>query len=91
MLLGALFWGIAADMIGRRFAFNSTLFICSISCLVAGASPSWNSLAFFIALIGFGGGGNLFLDIIVFLEFLPSEKQWILSGHISSLRRQKLT
>lgn len=79
MLTGALFWGLGADIIGRRHAFNISLFICSISGIVAGAAPSWNSLAFFIAMVGFGGGGNLILDTAVFLEYLPSNKQWALT------------
>jgi MFS family permease len=80
LLLGALLWGLTADMIGRKIAFNTSLFICSGACIVAGASPSWESLAFFIALVGFGGGGNLILDTTVFLEYLPSNKQWVLSN-----------
>ncbi|PQE16964.1 MFS transporter protein [Rutstroemia sp. NJR-2017a BBW] len=80
LLLGALLWGLTADMIGRKIAFNTSLFICSGACIVAGAAPSWESLAFFIALVGFGGGGNLILDTTVFLEYLPSNKQWVLSN-----------
>ncbi len=76
MLLGALFWGIGADIVGRKYAFNISLFICSISAIVAGAMPNWPSLGFFIALVGFGGGGNLILDTTVFLEYLPGSKQW---------------
>ncbi len=81
MLFGALFWGISADIIGRRFAFNVSLFICATFSTVAGAAPNWVSLAVFIALLGFGGGGNLILDTTVFLEFLPSNKQWVLSTY----------
>lgn len=79
MLLGALFWGFTADMIGRRWAFNISLFICSIAAIIAGAMPNWPSLGFFIALVGFGAGGNLILDTTVFLEYLPSDKQWVLT------------
>lgn len=79
MLIGAIFWGLGADIIGRRHAFNISLFICSISGICAGAAPSWSSLAFFIAMVGFGGGGNLILDTTVFLEYLPSNKQWVLT------------
>jgi MFS family permease len=79
MLTGAIFWGFGADIIGRRFAFNVSLFICSIAGIVSGAAPSWPSLAFFIAMVGFGGGGNLILDTAVFLEYLPSYKQWALT------------
>lgn len=79
MLAGAIFWGFSSDVIGRRTAFNSTLFICSIACILAGAMPTWASLGVMIALVGFGGGGNLILDTAVFLEYLPSTKQWVLT------------
>ncbi|KAL7783848.1 MFS general substrate transporter [Trichoderma ceciliae] len=79
MLTGAIFWGFSADVIGRKWAFNVTLFICSGSCIIAGAMPSWPTLSLFIALLGFGGGGNLILDTTVFLEYLPSNKQWLLT------------
>jgi MFS family permease len=79
MLVGAIFWGFSADVIGRKWAFNITLFICSASCIVAGAMPNWPSLGFFIALLAFGGGGNLVMDTTVFLEYLPGDKQWLLT------------
>ncbi|OAA58482.1 Major facilitator superfamily domain, general substrate transporter [Niveomyces insectorum RCEF 264] len=79
MLTGALFWGLSADIVGRRVAFNVSLFLCSLACIVAGAMPSWASLGVFVALLGFGGGGNLVLDTTVFLEYLPGRKQWALT------------
>ena len=79
MLSGAIFWGFSADVIGRKYAFNISLFICSAACIVAGAMPNWPSLAFFIALLGFGGGGNLVMDTTVFLEYLPGNKQWLVT------------
>ncbi|OAQ80384.1 MFS transporter [Purpureocillium lilacinum] len=79
MLTGAVFWGCTADLIGRKYAFNISLFMCSVCCIVAGAMPSWASLGLFIALLGFGGGGNLIMDTTVFLEYLPSDKQWLLT------------
>lgn len=79
MLVGAVFWGLSADIVGRKYAFNISLFICSIFTVVSGAAPSWVSLAVFISFIGFGGGGNLVLDTTVFLEYLPSNKQWLLT------------
>lgn len=80
MLAGALFWGFSGDMIGRRFSFNVSLFLCSLFSIIAGAAPNWASLATFIALLGFGGGGNLIMDTTVFIEYLPSNKQWVLSN-----------
>lgn len=79
MLIGALFWALFADIIGRKTAFNISLFLCSIFTIVAGAAPNWESLGFFIAAAAFGAGGNLILDTAVFLEYLPSNKQWVLS------------
>ncbi|PHH62742.1 hypothetical protein CDD81_6730 [Ophiocordyceps australis] len=79
MLSGALFWGCTADVIGRKYAFNVSLFMCAGSCIAAGAMPSWPTLGLFIALLGFGGGGNLIMDTTVFLEYLPSGKQWLLT------------
>lgn len=64
---------------GRRTAFNVSLFLCSVSVLVAGAMPNWPALGLWIALIGFAAGGNLVLDTTVFLEFLPGRKQWVLT------------
>jgi MFS family permease len=78
MLVGALFWGISADIIGRKWAFNISLFIFSTATIIAGGLPNWPSLSFFIALVGFGGGGNLILDTTVFLEYLPGNKQWVI-------------
>jgi MFS family permease len=79
MLIGALFWGLGADVIGRKFAFNCSLFLCAIFAIVAGASPNWYVLGLFTALTSFGAGGNLVLDTTVFLEFLPGQYQWLLT------------
>lgn len=79
MLLGAIFWGLGADIIGRKFAFNFSLLFCSIFAITAGAATSWTVLGVFVALSAFGGGGNLVLDTAVFLEYLPSRDQWLLT------------
>ncbi|KAH6622628.1 major facilitator superfamily domain-containing protein [Chaetomium tenue] len=79
MFVGSLFWGIGADIIGRKHAFNFSLIICCIATIVAGGMPNWPSLGLFISLIGFGAGGNLVLDTTVFLEFLPGNKQWAIT------------
>ena len=79
MFVGALFWGLSADVIGRKYAFNFSLLISSVFCIVAGASPNWIVLGLFVSLAAFGSGGNLVLDTTVFLEYLPSHKQWLLT------------
>jgi MFS family permease len=77
--VGALFWGISADVIGRRFAFNFSLIISSIFAILAGTSPNWVVLGLWVCLSAFGSGGNLVLDTTVFLEYLPSKYQWLLT------------
>ncbi|KAL2864284.1 MFS transporter [Aspergillus lucknowensis] len=79
MLVGALFWGFSADVIGRRFAFNVSLFISSVFTIVAGAAPNWIVLGLFTCLSAFGAGGNLVLDTAVFLEYLPSSQSWLVT------------
>lgn len=79
MLVGALFWGSTADIIGRKFAFNVSLFVCSAFTIIAGAAPSWNSLAFFVTFAAFGAGGNLVLDTTILLEYIPHNKQWLVT------------
>lgn len=79
LLVGALFWGISADLIGRKWAFNFSLGVASIFAISAGAAPNYISWCSFVALSGFGIGGNLVLDTTVFLEFLPSNKQWMVT------------
>jgi MFS family permease len=73
MLIGALFWGMTADIMGRKIAFNVSLVFCSVFAIVAGASPNWEVLGVFVCLSAFGAGGNLVLDTAVFLEYLPSK------------------
>ncbi|KAJ5129080.1 membrane transporter [Penicillium atrosanguineum] len=79
LLVGALFWGSTADIIGRKWAFNFSLLISAIFAITAGAAPSYASWATMVAISAFGSGGNLVLDTTVFLEYLPSNKQWLLT------------
>lgn len=80
LLLGALFWGFSADVIGRKIAFNTTLFIAAIATIVAGAGPNWVGFCVFVAFLGFGAGGNLVLDPTVMLEFVPAKQQWVITA-----------
>ncbi|KAI9806407.1 MAG: hypothetical protein M1833_003594 [Piccolia ochrophora] len=71
LCLGASFWGTASDVIGRRLAFNATLFIAGLFGLVVGSGQSWIAVCGMYAALGFGVGGNLPVDGALFLEFLP--------------------
>jgi MFS family permease len=79
MLVGALFWGITADIVGRKWAFNFSLLISAVFAIAAGGASSYVGWASLVAVSAFGSGGNLVLDTTVFLEYLPSNKQWLLT------------
>jgi MFS family permease len=68
---GSVSWGILSDMLGRRIAFNSTLFITGCFGLLVALAPTWLFTALLFACMGFGVGGNLPVDGALFLEFLP--------------------
>ncbi|KAF2091246.1 MFS general substrate transporter [Saccharata proteae CBS 121410] len=71
LCLGASFWGIASDVVGRRLAFNATLFIAGAFGLAVGGAPNWIGTCALFACLGLGVGGNLPVDGALFLEFLP--------------------
>ncbi|KAJ0423000.1 major facilitator superfamily domain-containing protein [Aspergillus carlsbadensis] len=80
LIVGATFWGIASDIIGRRPAFNCTLFLCGAFGLAAGGGPNWVGTCALYACLGLGVGGNLPVDAAVFLECLPPNSSDLLSG-----------
>ncbi|CAP94692.1 hypothetical protein E8E15_007898 [Penicillium rubens] len=71
LCIGASFWGIASDIIGRRLAFNATLFLTGAFGLAAAGGPTWIGTSALYACLGLGVGGNLPVDGALFLEFLP--------------------
>ncbi|KAI5475841.1 MFS domain-containing protein [Pseudohyphozyma bogoriensis] len=79
LVVGSLFWGMTADVVGRRVAWNCTLVIAGIFGIAAGAAPNFASFGTFIAILGFGVGGNLPVDGALFLEFLPGRRQYLLT------------
>jgi MFS family permease len=77
--LGSTFWGLASDIIGRRPAFNATLFICGAFGTAVAFGPSWIGTAILFACMGMGVGGNLPVDGALFLEFLPFDSNRLLT------------
>ncbi|KLO16507.1 MFS general substrate transporter [Schizopora paradoxa] len=78
-LVGAAFWGLGCDLVGRRWAFNITLFISGVFAIAAGGSPNFTTLAVLFGILGIGVGGNLPVDSAVFLEFIPGRNQYLLT------------
>ncbi|KAH0264878.1 MFS general substrate transporter, partial [Aureobasidium melanogenum] len=79
LCIGASFWGVISDIIGRRYAFNTTLFLAGSFGLAAGGANSWIAVCALYACIGLGVGGNLPVDGALFLEFLPGESNYLLT------------
>ena len=79
LLVGAAVWGLTADVIGRKLAFNTSLFICAFFVLIAGAMPNYISFAAMVAIYSAGAGGNYILDATNFLEFLPTSHAWLVT------------
>ncbi|KAL4749974.1 hypothetical protein BDW72DRAFT_213744 [Aspergillus terricola var. indicus] len=79
LLVGAAVWGFSADVIGRKLAFNSSLFICATFVLIAGGMPNYISFCAMVAIYSAGAGGNYVLDATNFLEFLPVSHSWLVT------------
>ena len=82
LIVGASFWGIGADLMGRQLAFNLTLFIASVFGTAAGGGPNFVGTAAMIACVGLGTGGNLPVDGAIFLEFVPGRHQYLLTMYL---------
>ncbi len=57
-MVGATFWGLGSDLIGRRLTFNVTLFIAGAFGIAAGSAPNFAAVGVMVAFVGFGIGGN---------------------------------
>lgn len=68
LICGASFWGISADFIGRKPAFNSTLLIGGIFGIAVGGVDSFVGFCVLWAIIGTAAGGNVPVDNMFFLD-----------------------
>ncbi|KZT28573.1 MFS general substrate transporter [Neolentinus lepideus HHB14362 ss-1] len=80
LTVGAFTWGLLVDVVGRKWAFNFTVFIASVFGLVLGAAPNWNALCALGAFTGFGIGGNIPIDASIVLEFIPQNRRYLLAA-----------
>lgn len=80
LLIGCVFWGLSADVIGRKLAFNTSLFACAILSFLVGGTSSFPMYCIFLALSSFMLGGNLAIDASVYLEVLPQKYTWLVTA-----------
>ena len=77
LFLGALIIGFGADIMGRKRIFNLTLLLTCIFGFFIGGMSSLATYNIFLVLAGITCGGNLALDVTVFLEVLPFKWKWV--------------
>jgi MFS family permease len=77
--IGSVGWGFLSDILGRKIAFNATLFIAGVFGFLVAFGPTWLTTASLFALMGIGVGGNLPVDGALFLEFLPAADNRLLT------------
>ncbi|KAJ5585237.1 uncharacterized protein N7459_005037 [Penicillium hispanicum] len=80
LIIGASFWGISSDLIGRRPAFNCTLLIAGVFLCAAAGSMNFVAFSALWAVIGTAAGGNVPVDSMIFLEFVPGSHQYLLTA-----------
>ncbi|KAK7059875.1 major facilitator superfamily domain-containing protein [Favolaschia claudopus] len=79
LLVGAAFWGVGADVWGRKLSFNLTMLITGVFGISAAGSPNYIALCSLAAVWSVGVGGNLPVDSSIFLEFVPASHQYLLT------------
>ncbi|PPR01165.1 hypothetical protein CVT24_006130 [Panaeolus cyanescens] len=79
LLVGAVFWGLGADIWGRRLSYYINLLLTGAFGVAAGASPNFEILVVLASLWSLGVGGNMPVDAAIFLEFIPSSHQYLLT------------
>ncbi|KAH9003689.1 MFS general substrate transporter [Lactarius hatsudake] len=79
LLVGAILWSFGCDIWGRKWSFNLTLFIGGVFGTAMGGSLTFVTLASLAAISSVGVGGNIPVDSAVFLDFIPSSHQYLLT------------
>lgn len=80
MMIGAVGWGTCADIMGRRIAFQSTLFFASVFGLLCPFMPNYGSLCLCFFFLGSAVGGSMPTDGTLFLENVPHAKRYLLTA-----------
>jgi len=79
LIFGAFFWGTSADLIGRKPAFNATLIIGGLFGTAVAGLSNFTAFCIFWTVIGTAAGGNVPVDSMIFLEFVPGSHQYLLT------------
>ncbi|KAI5247667.1 hypothetical protein E4T42_05961 [Aureobasidium subglaciale] len=80
LIFGAFFWGTSADLIGRKPAFNATLIIGGLFGTAVAGLNNFTAFCIFWTIIGTAAGGNVPVDSMIFLEFVPGSHQYLLTA-----------
>ncbi|KZO97152.1 MFS general substrate transporter [Calocera viscosa TUFC12733] len=80
MMIGAVGWGTCADIMGRRVAFQSTLFFAAVFGLLSPFMPNYGSLCLCFFFLGSAVGGSMPTDGTLFIENVPHAKRYLLTA-----------
>lgn len=72
IMCGAASWGMVSDWFGRRMAFLGSVSLTFVCGMASAFSPSFLFFVLARFCVGFGLGGNLAVDFVMFLEFVPT-------------------
>lgn len=79
LTVGAFMWGIGVDVLGRRWSFYLTCLIAGVFGISSGAPTTFTGVRVLVALTGTGVGGNIPADCTITLEFLPTDRRFLLA------------
>lgn len=80
MIFGASFWGMSCDFTGRKMAFNATILIGAVFGAAVAGLDNFGAFCFFWSIIGTAAGGNVPVDSMIFLEFIPGSHQYLVTA-----------
>ncbi|KIW97229.1 uncharacterized protein Z519_02621 [Cladophialophora bantiana CBS 173.52] len=80
LIVGASFWGISSDFMGRKPAFNMTVLFGGVFALAVGSVNHFVGFCVIWSIIGTAAGGNVPVDNMLFLEYLPGSHQYLLTA-----------
>ena len=73
MFLGATFFGVLADRIGRKRSLVLALILLGLSTLICSVTPSWETFILMRVLTGLGIGGSIPVFFVYLAEFTGLE------------------